>query len=318
MGAFARIGLFGAVALLGAQASADSAYQGTILLNFTAPASKVLGARFAPSGLPRQPCDDARLGNCCRPPVSSANRGNPPPGYDVNAGRIIFMQQGVLLGELKPPAPGGTYGTIYTTLVDGAVPGATDWEPGDTILVRSSGGVIPPFSVTAATPPPLGGLNPAPPAARGPAVPPMGGSSHVSLAVNRPIVVSWAPAPSAPPGADVEVTVTDFTDDAVLVCRATDRVGHVHVQYISPPDLPFHDGDKGAIVITRIYSTMPQVQPANASIKVVASATISMPVVFITAPNAQNYTNHEGLGFTPDKARTGPNGTGPLFASAPP
>jgi hypothetical protein len=200
---------------------------------------------------------------------------------------------------------------------DGVVSGAVNWEPGDTILVHSSGGAILPFSVTALTPPPLSGLKPPPPPARGLGIPPGGGPSYVPIVVNRPLVVSWTPASNAPPHASVEVTVSDFTDKAVLVCRAGDQVGHVNVQYVSQPDLPFHNGDKGAIVITRIYSTMPAVQPANANIKVVATATAGMSVEFVAAPNDQNYIKHEGLGFIPDQVKTGPNGTGPLFSPKP-
>jgi hypothetical protein len=316
MSALARLWLIGIAALLYSPALAGTAYQGTIIMNFSAPADKMLGAHFTPAGLPPRPCNNVQPGNCCRPPDVSAAGGSAPAHSDVNAGDIIFLRQGVLLGELKPPAAGRPYASIYTTLVNEVAPGAADWEPGDVILVRSSGGIIPPFSITAATPPPLIGLN-LPLPVQEPGISPANGPRYVSLAINRPIIVSWTPAPGAPPDASVDVTVTDYTDKAVLLCRANDRAGHVNVQYISPPNLPFNKGDKGAIVITRTYATIPAIQPANARIEVEATASTIMSVAFTARPNNESEIMHEGMGFIPDKVMTGPNGTGPLFAHAP-
>jgi hypothetical protein len=146
-------------------------------------------------------CSGATVGACC---LSSPGTGILTPL--TNAGAISIAEGAMTLATMSAQPDYAASSQETPTL---------KWEPGDTLEVTSTGGTVAPFTLAAAAPVALAGLDP---------------SFDTTLAVktSQELEVKWIPNGDA--CTQVRLTLTqEQATMPIISCIAYDSAGNIHV-----------------------------------------------------------------------------------------
>jgi hypothetical protein len=214
-----------------------------------APTTYGVTANFTEPQFAQDVCPGTRAGDCCafsQPQIEIPTGGVEP--ITVSAGTLSVDDGQEALGSF------GFQGIGYVPLSSAETP-SLSWNPGDTLSVSASGGLVDPFQASVVAPPAFAGVSPD-----------LEITGQIVVRLDQDFTATWTP-PAAATGV---VTLQLFDPTGFYVeCSVPDASGSVTAPAATLGN--FISGDSGYVTLSRLASQ--PIQVANATITLTAEAT---------------------------------------------